>query len=911
MAADDARDISAQAAAVRTAADLARVLRELRRRHARRLRVPVLTYRTIADRTGWSVSTIGGYFTGTRLASVDRFDELIRLLGAAPDEQGALATARELAAGSRPVTELADAPVGAPGNATTAVPRTLPARVFGFAGRLAELARLDALLVSGSESGTHAVSTVVGMPGVGKTALAVHWAYRVAASFPGGQLYVNLRGFDPGEPLSTTDALAVLISGLGVAPAATPADLAGRAELYRQLLAGKRMLVLLDNAGAAEQVRLLLPPPPCLALVTSRNDLAGLAVERDVERIVERIALDVLTEDEALALLRLLVGDRIDREDEAARTLVLRCGFLPLALRVAAEHVASRPHTTLADLVAEYGDEEPSERLAMFTSAADRLTDIRSVFSLSLRRLPSPCARAFRLLGLLPGSDTEVYGLAALAGVDVAEAAELAGTLAGAHLVQSDDSGRLSMHDLVKAYAVESATGVPGNEVPGNEEPGNEEPGSAERHAAVTRLFDYYLATAAAAVDAVFHFTFTGRRPRPVADPSTPDLTDACTAASWLAAERDNLVRACVHAARNGWPCHAIALALTLRPYFDDGHYNDGLLAYTEALAAARLLGPDCDPADLAAVHGCLGIMNWWLGRFGVASRRLRHAYEENMRTGNLVAAIQNVSVLGLVREAQGRYPEALESQRRGLQLARSAGIRFREAIQLINLGYVHLRLEEYDVAAGLYHEALTIFEKCEGTSAVANAKFNLATAYEGLGRYHEALAYAQDALAAYRSLGQVIGRIRVMDVIGSSYRGLGRLCEALDTLGEALRICRDANGPRPTMQVLNTLGETLSAAGQHARAVGSHAEALDLAELASDRWQRTRALVGLGDAWDALGRTEAAREYWREAMAGQTDPHTPVVGRIRSRLSREPGGSAKSQPDGRAVARSQASSAS
>jgi tetratricopeptide (TPR) repeat protein len=281
------------------------------------------------------------------------------------------------------------------------------------------------------------------------------------------------------------------------------------------------------------------------------------------------------------------------------------------------------------------------------------------------------------------------------------------------------------------------------------------------------------------------------------------------------------------------------------------------------------------------------------------------------MRIGNLVAAIQNVSVLGLVREAQGRYPEALESQRRGLQLARSAGIRFREAIQLINLGYVHLRLEEYDVAAGLYHEALTIFEKCEETSAVANAKFNLATAYEGLGRYHEALAYAQDALAAYRSLGQVIGRIRVMDVIGSIYRGLGRLCEALDTLGEALRICRDANGPRPTMQVLNTLGETLSAAGHHARAVGSHAEALDLAELASDRWQRTRALVGLGDAWDALGRTEAAREYWREALAGQIDPHTPVVGRIRSRLSREPGGSAKTQPDGRAVARSQASSAS
>ncbi len=872
MAVDDISDIAAQAAAVRTAADLGRLLRELRRRHARRLRIPVLTYRKIADQTGWSVSTIGGYFTGTRLASVDRFDELVRLLGASPHEQGVLATARELAADSRPLSDMGDAAVGPRGGTTVVVPQTLPARVFGFTGRLGELARLDALLVSAAKPGTEAVSTVVGMPGVGKTALAVHWAYQVVAGFPDGQLYVNLRGFDPGEPLTTTDALAALISGLGVAPAATPVDLAGRAALYRRLLAGRRMLVLLDNASGAEQVRPLLPPPPCLALVTSRNDLADLIVGQGAARI----ALEVLTEDEALALLRLLIGDRMDREDEAARALARRCGLLPLALRVAAEHVVSRPHTMLADLVAEYADEQPSGRLALFSKTVDQRTDIRSVFSLSLRRLPAPAARAFRLLGLLPGNDVGAYGLAALAGVDVVEAHRLAGTLVGAHLVQSDNDGRMSMHDLVRAYAVES---------------GERESANIERHEAIGRLFDYYLTVATAAVDVVFHLSRSGwpngRRPVPATRPSTPDMTDAAAAASWLAAERDNLVRACVHAARNGWPRHAIALALVLRPYFDDGHYSDGLVAYTEALAAARLLGRACDPADRAAIHGCLGTMNWWLGRFGTASRRLRYAFEANLRAGNTVAAIQNVSVLGLVREAQGRYPEALDAQRRGLQMARSAGIRFREAIQLINLGYIHLRLEEHEVAAGLYHEALTIVEQCEETWAVAHAKFNLATAYEGLGRYHEALGYAQDALAVNRSVGQVIGRIRAMDAMGSIYRRLGRVDEALDMLGEALRTCREANGPRPTMQVLNTLGETLSAAGHQAQAIDSHAEALDLAELASDRWQRTRALVGLGDAWDALGRTEAAREYWREAMAGQADPRTPAAGRIRDRLSR------------------------
>ncbi|HEY7225573.1 MAG TPA: tetratricopeptide repeat protein [Micromonosporaceae bacterium] len=874
MAVDDACDIAAQAAAAQTVADLARVLRELRRRHARRRRRPVLTYRQIADRTGWSVSTVGGYFTGTKLASVDRFDELCRRLGADPREQGVLATAREQVAEARRGTEAGDSTAGPLGGTRLVVPRTLPPAVFGFTGRVAQLARLDGLLASATMPHDAVVSTVVGMAGVGKTALALQWAHAVADEFPDGQLYLNLRGCDPGEPLTAMDALAVLVSALGVAPAATPTDLAGRTGLYRRLLDGRRVLVLLDNASGTEQVRPLLPPPPCLALITSRGE-----VDLAAGTSMQRIALDVLTQAEALSLLRLLIGQRVDREDETARALARRCGFLPLALRVAAEHVASRPDTSLAELMAEFGDEEPSGRLDLFGMTGDSRTDVRSVFSWSLRRMPGPAARGFRLLGLTPGNDLDAYGVAALAAVDLDEAQRLAGTLAGAHLTQSDGCGRISMHDLMRAYAVES---------------GEQELGIDERHVALTRLLDYYLAAATAMVDVVFPLSRSGRPsgvgPSPAGSPTTPAVSDAAAASSWLAAERDNLVRACVHAARNGWLLHAVRLALVLRPYFDDGHYRDGLVAYTEALGAAALLGAECDPADLAGIHGCLGAMNWWLGRFGVASQQLQQAFDENTRIGNTVAAILNVAVLGLVREAQGRYSEALDCQRRGLRMARSAGVRLREASQLINVGYIHLRLEQFDDAADRYHQALTLFEQCEQTWAAAHAKFNLATAYEGLGHLDEALAYAQDALAVNRSLGHVIGRIRAMDAIGSICRRMGRPDEALDMLDEALRACRDANTPRPTMQVLNTLGETLCTTGEAARAIDSHAEALDLADLAGDRWQRTRALVGLGDAWLSLGRVEAAREYWREALVGQTDPRVPAVARIRDRLSRNPG---------------------
>ncbi len=510
-------DIVARAAAVASRFDLATLLRELRRREARLRRGRALTYRQIADQTGWGIGSVCEYFSGDALPPDDRFDELLRLLAARPAEIGALATARE---------RLMAVNASGPRKPSAGQPRALPAAAHGFTGRRAQLAQLDRALADWAQAGPVVISAVAGMGGVGKTALALYWAHQVRERFPGGQLYVNLRGYDPGEPLSTVDALALLLADLGIDPD-EPGDLDNRIARYRDLLAQRRALVVLDNARGVEQVRPLLPPPSCLALVTSRDDLTELATV-DGATVLR---LDVLSLDEAVALLRVLVGSRADREPEAVRALALRCGCLPLALRVAAEHVAFRQQVAIADLVAELDhDEEPLDALS---TTGEARSDVRAVFSWSLRTLPAPAARVFRLLGLSPGVDIDRYALAALTGIDVDEADGLMQTLLRAHLAQVDGRERISMHDLLRAYATELAA----QELDGD-----------DRRAALTRLLDYYLAVAAAAAGLLFP-SDQGSRPRPAWPAAAPRVDDIASASAWLAAERPNLARMFLYAA--------------------------------------------------------------------------------------------------------------------------------------------------------------------------------------------------------------------------------------------------------------------------------------------------------------------------------------------------------------------------
>jgi len=449
---------------VRDAAGLARALRELRQREARVRRGPELTYRQIAVRTGWSVSAVGAYFSGARVPRPARLRELLDLLGATEAERAALTAARARLgsggrsggrAGRRPARAVVAAGPDRGGpegflsrGSPPEVPRTLPAPVRGFVGRAAELALLDRLLARRGRAPGSGTAVVTGMGGVGKTTLVTHWAHRATPAFRHGQLYVDLYGYSACPPRTPADALKVLLTALGVADADLPDSVGERIEMYQGLLRGRSVLVLLDNAVSADQVRPLLPPPSCVVVVTGRH--RRLTVDLDA---AVRVALDPLPESDSVALLHLLIGKRASQEPEAARALARRCGHLPLALRVLAEQAVRREQISLAELVAELGDGRAG--LRPFEVPGDERADVRTVLSWSLRWVPDASAHLFRLLGLLPGSDIDRSGLAALAGVAPGWVDELIAPLREGHLIRPEPVERFSLHDLVIAYARE------------------------------------------------------------------------------------------------------------------------------------------------------------------------------------------------------------------------------------------------------------------------------------------------------------------------------------------------------------------------------------------------------------------------------------------------------------------------
>ena len=425
-----AREVFAR---VRSQQDLTSLLRQLRRREARSRSGRELTYRELAAKTGWSHAIIGQYLTGKVLPPTDRFDALIRILGAASAEQGALATARDrieelrrtpsIAGGGRPGTvpppglaaRAGAAPDRAPDKPSQVMPRQLPLAARHFTGRQAELAVLIDLADQAAKAdGTVVIVVIDGTAGIGKTALAVHAAHRAADRFPDGQLYVNLRGFDPaGLPIEPSDATRGFLDAFVVPGACVPAGFDAQVGLYRSFLAGRRMLVLLDNARDVGQVRPLLPGTPgCLVVVTSRNRLTGLILAEHAQPLT----LGLLPATEAHDLLASRLGaDRMAAEREAAQEIIDQCAGLPLALSIVASRAAAQPCFPLAALAAEL----PHTCAGLAgPHSGDPDTDVREVFSWSYHRLPDQSARVFRLLGLHSGPDIGAAAAAALAGAD-------------------------------------------------------------------------------------------------------------------------------------------------------------------------------------------------------------------------------------------------------------------------------------------------------------------------------------------------------------------------------------------------------------------------------------------------------------------------------------------------------------
>jgi DNA-binding SARP family transcriptional activator len=744
-------------------------------------------------------------------------------------------------------------------------PRELPPTVPGFTGRSAELRALTALLDRSGQraAGAVVISAIGGTAGVGKTALAVHWAHQVADRFPNGQLYVNLRGYDLGSPMSAGDALAGFLRALGVPGQDIPPEENERAARYRSLLAGKRMLVVLDNAGSADQVRPLLPGTPgCIVVVTSRDALAGL-VARDG---ASRLDLDMLPPAEAVALLRTLIGPRVDAEPEAATGLADQCCRLPLALRVAAELAATRPAASLAGLSGELADLRT--RLDLLEAGGDPRTQVRTVFSWSYRHLDADAARAFRLLGLHPGPDFGPYAVAALAGATVPQARTL-DTLARAHLISPAAPGRYGLHDLLRAYARELSATADGGD---------------ERQAALTRLFDHYLHAAAAAMDTLFPAE-RHRRPRiPQPDTPVPPLADAAAAREWLDAERAVLVAAAGHAAAHDRPGHTTRLAATLFRYLlSGGHYPEARTVLSHALGAARRNG---DRAAEATALNDIGLVDGYLGRYQQAADQHRQALALFRAAGDRTGETRALSNLGLDETALGHYEQAARHEQDAAAISRDIGDRFGESRALGNLGLARQRQGRYQEAVRYHQQSLDLFREIGDRQGEGLALSRLGGVELLQGRCQHATGYLQQSLTVLRETGgSILSRFEVLAGLGEAYAGLGLYEQAAGHFEQVLAISRKIGNRVQEADALNGLGDVLLRTGDAGKARAHHATALRLLSEADSPRTQARAHSGLARACQASGDSLQARYHWQEALTRYTAIGAPEADEIRARL--------------------------
>ncbi|MEQ4306225.1 BTAD domain-containing putative transcriptional regulator [Plantactinospora sp. B6F1] len=656
------------------------------------------------------------------------------------------------------------------------VPRQLPSDVRGFAARATELARLDAILSgTGGDATAVPVCVVSGTAGVGKTALAVHWAHRVAERFPDGQLYVNLRGFDPtGALTSLAEAVRGFLDALAVPPDRVPAGLEAQIGLYRSLLAGRRMLVMLDNARDIEQVRPLLPGTPgSLVLVTSRNRLTGLVAAEGAHPVT----LDLLTVDDAREMLaRRLGAARLDGEPQAVDEIIASCARLPLALAVAGARADTHPAFPLGALARELRDVRAG--LDVF-AIGDAATDVRAVLSWSYLTLSPAAARLFRLLGLHPGPETTAPAAASLAGLPPHRVRLLLAELARAHLVVEQTPGRYACHDLLRAYAVELAAEL------------DAEP---DRRAAVRRVLDHYLHTAWEACRLLdpHRDVLTVEPAEAGVEPEA--LADPAGARHWLAAEHSVLLATITSAAGGGFDAHAWQLAWILVDHLDyGGRYHDMAVTQLTALEAARRLG---DQRAQAYAQRGLGGAYAQLGPLTRAEAHYRLALD---LFGELDDRVGQAFVhLGLARvlARQTRYAEARDHAEQALELNRVALNRPGQARALNGVGWYEAQLGNYREALSHCREALLLQRTIADRRGEANTLHSLGYAHQRLGLQRHAVACYQVARDLFAALGDRYNVADTLRCLGDAHDAGGDREAAGEARRQALEILVEIGHP-------------------------------------------------------------------------------------------------------------------
>jgi tetratricopeptide (TPR) repeat protein/transcriptional regulator with XRE-family HTH domain len=690
------------------------------------------------------------------------------------------------------------------------VPRQLPPRLPEFTGRQDELARLGALSATLAGGRAVLISAIDGLGGVGKSALAVEAAWSLADRFPDGQLYLDLQGSTPGvAPLAPTQALGRILRSLGVEPRDLPTDLQEGAARLRSLTAGRRLLVLLDNARDAEQVRPLLPGGrTCAVLITSRDTLAFLDG-------VTRLALDVLGEAEALQLLSRLVGPgRVRAEPQAARRLVRACGLLPLAIQLVGRRLASRPRWSVAGLVDQLQDANGRLDRLRF---GDR--ELRGSLSLSYDALAAEepeAAQAFRLLALLDGQDVALPVAAAMLQRPAQDTTVILERLVDASLLTDPRPGRYAFHDLLRLVAREQAAAI---DAP------------AERTAAVVRALRSYVITACDACELLHRGSWRLANLRKDIAPGDPPFADRAGALAWLEAERTNLTAAIDQAAGDpGLPVVlAWQLASALFTFFDlRGYWLDWTSANQTVLQAARRDGDRAVEAAALADLGCARIRQ---AEFEQAAACLQQALELAQETEAVLVQAASLNGLGIVYQRIGRYEQALAYQLAHLDVARASGGPTNQASALSNLGMVQQRLGRYEDALASYQESLAILRALDSRHGQGECLVNIAEVYERLGRYEEALEYSLGSLEVYEALADRLGHAEALRQLGVVYQRLSRFEEAVDHLRRSLAIHLELGDPHGEAETLRDLGAAEAAAGRHRQAHQFWQDALAIME--------------------------------------------------------------------------------
>ncbi|HYB85578.1 MAG TPA: tetratricopeptide repeat protein [Streptosporangiaceae bacterium] len=746
----------------------------------------------------------------------------------------------------------------APGTAAP-VPHQLPAHAPHFVGRDEELHKLTQLLDAAAPGGeTAAILAIDGTAGVGKTTLALRWANQVAERFPDGQLYVNLRGHDPsGAPMPAAEAIRGFLDTFGVPPDRIPAGADAQERLYRSLLAGQRMLVMLDNARDVDQVRPILPGPGgCLTLITSRRRLA------DLEEAVP-LTLETLSSGQAAQLFTGL-APASSAEPEAVDSLVRRCGCLPLAIRLLAARLRHHPSWTVADLVAAL--EESEDVLEEFHAGS---VSAAAAFDLSYRDLPADQQRLFRSLGLHPGPDIDARAAAAMAGTGLAPARRMLDALYDNHLVEETARGRYAMHDLLRAYARALAAEDP----------------DGDRDGPVGRLLDYYLHAARAADR---HLSARADAPAPGGDQAglVPAFPTRDRALAWMRAERLNL-QACVErAAATARYSEAIGIAEAMSGFlYDEGYWDQARAIYQTAAVAGKAAGERPDVAGALANLGAgqakaltyRGSVQYVIGDYRAATDTLTRALRLFRGLSDPAGHAEVLLRLAAVQMDTGDYPAAAATLAEALPLYRDLGDRPGQAATLGHLGVAAYETGDYPAAAGALNEALTRYRELGDGVGQASTLVDLSAVQAAAGNRQEASDSLTEALALSGSLKYRLGEANALSRLGALRYAAGDYPAAADALTEALGIYGEIGDRRGQARALSCLGATARAAGDFPAAAASLTQALGLSREIGDRSGQAEALSNLGELQLASGDQAEALGSFTSALAIARELKTPL----------------------------------